>query len=554
MSLRPPRQLGIPSAEKLFQLSTPVLYAALLFQALLDSDRPDFSIARPASLAALLLLFLFTIALTRYLKPERIGTNSRAAGIELLGVLTSVMVSAWAQADFGSALPFLILTSALFPLMLSTETVFAFVFLAAAGAASAAVAGGDSSYDNAAFNVAAVLCTGLFAIFLARVLTLYAAAVRQAHTNDRRFHAIAGATRNIFMIADANYRIKYANPALHDVIGYTQEEIEQDNVWPTIHPDDVSDHQEKLRFLRGKPHGKIFSRHRSQHRDGRWIWLETRAYNMLHDPAINGLVFSVEDITARKEAERKLEAEHALLRAVLDLNPSMIYAKDTAGRFMISNTSFQRRFGYASEEDLRGRTVHDLVFAQLGSGREKHAARIADASHSQDMEVIRCGDALEELETQGLWEGDERRWYRSNKYPLRDADDCVVGMLGITRDITERKEYELRLEHQAQHDFLTGLPNRRYLLKKINEQIISSQGIPSRMTVLFCDLDFFKSVNDTHGHDIGDKCLAELAQRIRMALPETDFVCRYGGDEFVIFTHASLQDATIKARHLISVL
>ncbi|MGV3742826.1 MAG: putative bifunctional diguanylate cyclase/phosphodiesterase, partial [Burkholderiaceae bacterium] len=553
MIFRAPQALHAFSADRIFQLGAPLLYSALLLQAGAQICMGSASPTNPASLAGALLAFLFIVAVTRCLKPDWLSTSGRSAGIELLGVATSLFALAAVQAHNGPSLAVLLMISALFPLVLSARSAMSLLALIAAGTALEQLLKAAPLYETVSSAIA-ILGVGTMAVFLKHALAQHARALADSNRSERRFNEIARATRNIFLIADAGYRIKYANPALLEVIGYTQEEIERDNLWPALHPDDMAAHQEKLRYLRGHPQSKIFSRHRSQHKNGQWVWLETRGYNMLHDPAIDGLVFGIEDITARKEAEQKLESEHALLRAVLDLNPSMIYAKDAEGRFTISNISFQNQFGCASEEELRGKTAHALIAAQLGVGQEKHAARIADALHAQDMQVIQSGAPLRELETQGLWEGDERRWYRSNKYPLRDADGDIVGMIGITRDITERKEYELRLEHQALHDVLTGLPNRRFLLKKITEQIAQARSMPTRTTILFCDLDFFKSVNDTHGHDIGDKCLIELSRRIRLSLPETDFVCRYGGDEFVILTQASAQDAVAKAQHLIQAL
>ena len=115
------------------------------------------------------------------------------------------------------------------------------------------------------------------------------------------------------------------------------------------------------------------------------------------------------------------------------------------------------------------------------------------------------------------------------------------------RDITERKTYETRLEHVALHDPLTGLPNRRHLLKTISEAISQSQDAPVQLAMLFCDLDLFKSVNDTHGHDVGDQCLMELTRRILAVLPSEDFVARFGGNEFIILSKCSRGDAKLKA-------
>jgi len=112
----------------------------------------------------------------------------------------------------------------------------------------------------------------------------------------------------------------------------------------------------------------------------------------------------------------------------------------------------------------------------------------------------------------------------------------------------------MRLEHLAMHDSLTGLPNRRYILKAIAEQI-APEGEPTpQVSVLYFDLDFFKNVNDTHGHDMGDRCLIEVARRITASLKPGDMVARFGGDEFVVLTHASIEEAKARAAELLQAL
>jgi diguanylate cyclase (GGDEF)-like protein/PAS domain S-box-containing protein len=223
----------------------------------------------------------------------------------------------------------------------------------------------------------------------------------------------------------------------------------------------------------------------------------------------------------------------------------MIYATDTQGRFTMTNRTFQRRFGCESEDDARGKTFHDILVPQAG------AAGIAERLHRQDLQVIASGAPIDDQQLQGLWDNDLNCWYRVNKYPLYAADGKTVGMLCIARDISDRKEYEIRLEHQALHDPLTGLPNRRHLLKTIAESIANTQTRSQQLAMLFCDLDFFKSVNDTHGHDFGDKCLMEITHRILAELPAQDFVARFGGNEFVILANAGLEQAKARANALL---
>jgi diguanylate cyclase (GGDEF)-like protein/PAS domain S-box-containing protein len=501
-----------------------------------------------------LLAFLSVSVIMRCLRPATSLFRRTRLLAELLATVSVIAGMVLHQSVPGLSLPWLIGVAAIFPLAFEGALALLSV-MAIAGVGLALNIHFGMQLNDWLPHMIAILFVGLSATFLSKALASNLEAMHQANLNARRFDAIARATRHVFMITDAQYKIKFANPALQEIIGYTQDEIEQKDIQPVLHPDDMEEHQRKLIYLRRTPNSAIFSRHRTLHKNGHWVWLDTRGYNLLHDDAIKGLVFSIEDISARKDAELKLDEEHSLLRTVLDLHPSMIYAKDTQGRFTMSNLAFQRRFGYSSEEELRGKTVYEAFLAHPEDGRELDAYELADQFHLQDLQVIESGKPLEDLEIKGLGEKDVRRWYRTNKYPLRDGKGNITGVLGITRDITERKKYEMLLEHQALHDPLTGLPNRRYLIQTIAEVMAQLQAqsrtTSRRLAMLFCDLDFFKSVNDTHGHEFGDRCLMELTRRILAELPDGDFVARFGGNEFVILANVTLAEAKAKADALL---
>jgi diguanylate cyclase (GGDEF)-like protein len=128
---------------------------------------------------------------------------------------------------------------------------------------------------------------------------------------------------------------------------------------------------------------------------------------------------------------------------------------------------------------------------------------------------------------------DDSRWLHGRLAPMR-ASGRIVGMVGVFDDVTAQREHEAKLAHQATHDSLTGLPNRVLLRDRLSQALgrISRTGEP--VAALFVDLDDFKSINDRHGHAIGDQVLIETARRMLMAVRPTDTVARLGGDEFMI--------------------
>lgn len=550
MKISPLRLPGVASGDELFRLATPCLYITVLLHAVLEAYFRKLSLSNQSIIAISLLATLFFLSVTRYFRPDTPGFDKERLLLELWVAVYVVASLALEHAASSAPLPWIIGLAGIFPLALERRIAIVATLAIALIGFLLDITLGARLVDWFPHAFATVFA-GFSAIFLADALGNGNSAVQRALLNERRFDEIARGTRHIFLIVDAQFQIKFVNQALQDILGYTPEEIATNNAVLVHHAEDRQELRTKLRQLRSHPSSNIFSRHRVRHKQGHWVWLETRGHNMLHDSAINGLVFNIEDITASKDAERKLEEEHALLRAVLDLNPSMIYATDREGRFTISNLCFQRRLGYSSEDDLRGRTIHEVFISRAPAGQERIFRNMADRLHQQDSQVIQTGTPLEDQELQGLWDSEQRAWHRVNKYPLRDADQSISGMLCIARDITDRKEYEMRLQHQALHDPLTGLPNRRYLLKAIAETIEKAAVESKQLVMLFCNLDFFKSVNDTHGHDFGDKCLREITRRILSALPAQDFVARFGGNEFAILSNATIEEAKEKAAALL---
>ena len=143
---------------------------------------------------------------------------------------------------------------------------------------------------------------------------------------------------------------------------------------------------------------------------------------------------------------------------------------------------------------------------------------------------------------QGFYEGEYRTlyatkdiWISMTTSPIKNAENEVIGAIGIVSDITQRILIQQHVEHQANYDSLTDIPNRMSLLKDINKEIIRFKRHGQLFGVIFLDLDHFKNINDSLGHGIGDKLLVETARRLLNVIRNEDTVARIGGDEFVVF-------------------
>ena len=179
----------------------------------------------------------------------------------------------------------------------------------------------------------------------------------------------------------------------------------------------------------------------------------------------------------------------------------------------------------------------------LGHPLEEVAGNsIANFIHPEDLSI--CTAALSGLFSTGqlrtnieyrVRHADKSwRWHSSNALPIKDAAGKVIGVEGIAKDITVQKELEDAVRQLAFHDALTKLPNRRLLTDRLGQVMAASKRASSYAALMFLDLDNFKPLNDTHGHDVGDLLLIEVAKRLTDAVREMDTVARFGGDEFVV--------------------
>ncbi len=259
-------------------------------------------------------------------------------------------------------------------------------------------------------------------------------------------------------------------------------------------------------------------------------------------PLVTRLVRSERE--ARETSSRLSDSERRI-HAVLDNVDEGIVTTSENGTIELFNPGAERLFGLRREE-AAGQNVSLLMPEPYRSQYAAHVERYLRAGKNH---TVGMG-----LEVMGLRKN-------GDVFPM----DLLVSefyqasrrhLIGVMRDITERKAMEEKILHMANHDALTGLPNRNLVQDRIQQAIGRAQRSSSRFAVLFIDLDQFKTINDSLGHNVGDQLLRMVAARIVKCLREEDTVSRQGGDEFIVLLCdvSNPQDAAVVARKILDAL
>ncbi|MES2819592.1 MAG: EAL domain-containing protein [Pseudomonadota bacterium] len=223
---------------------------------------------------------------------------------------------------------------------------------------------------------------------------------------------------------------------------------------------------------------------------------------------------------------RDLEASEQRLNTILDSVEAFIYIKDPQLRYQYANRKVCELFGRPLEQVIGCR---DEDFFDAAT-----AANL----HENDRRVLDLGERVEREEINRNLENGSRHTYLSVKLPLRQPDGRIYALCGISTDISEHKKNLEQIHRLAFYDPLTGLPNRRLLIERVHQSLSLCAREPQDSALLFIDLDNFKDLNDTLGHDMGDRLLQQVSQRLGRHLHESDTLARLGGDEFVLLLNS----------------
>ena len=326
-------------------------------------------------------------------------------------------------------------------------------------------------------------------------------------------------TADIVIITDRDGVIEYVNPAFEAVTGFTSAEALgrkpnivksglhdkgfYRNLWDTI--------------LRGESYRGVLTNRRQ---DGN-LYYEEKTITPLRDAhgTITHFVSTGKDISEYIHAEAAVRASEEHLRAIIETSPECITLVGADGLIEM-NAAGLAMIEAGSLDQVAGKPVYNLVLPE-------HHEAFRD--HTQS--VLQGNKDILVFEIQGL--KGTRRWLETHAVPMTTRSGETV-VLGITRDITERRRAEEQLSYLAHHDELTGLPNRTLFNDRLNQAMIEAERHERLVGVVFLDLDRFKDVNDTLGHEAGDLLLKGVAERLLGAVRRGDTVARLSGDEFTL--------------------
>ncbi len=246
----------------------------------------------------------------------------------------------------------------------------------------------------------------------------------------------------------------------------------------------------------------------------------TRLFNeMARDVSYALDIFDRE--ASRKRASETIKAQNDFLKAILEAEPECVKVVSPAGKLIHMNPAGLAMLEVSSLREAQKSGLEEFIEPKhLGAFREFHRSICAGGSGTMEFSLV--------------GKRGTQRWLETHATPLRNAKGEVTALLGVARDITEKKRTGELIWRQANFDQLTELPNRNMFYDLLNHEIRRAARDGAIVCVLFIDLDHFKEVNDTMGHQAGDLLLMEAASRIVSCVRKSDTVARLGGDEFTV--------------------
>ncbi len=357
---------------------------------------------------------------------------------------------------------------------------------------------------------------------------------------ERRLNFLLSRTSAAIFTSKAwgDFAFTFVSDSVENLTGCSVAEfMSTPNYWSDhIHPDDLQRFRSLKSILMDK--GFVTFEYRFMHKDGnyRWIRDEMRCFRDAAGEPVEVIGFLV-DINESRHAQDLLRANEERFRSLVDLSSDWYWEQDAQFRFVSVDGGVSSKGSNFMTENL-GKTRWDIEALNMSPADWDHHRAVLNAHESFRDLVIKRPDN----------EG-RARWMSVSGSPIFDDQGVFQGYRGVGRDITAQEQAAERINWLAFYDPLTELPNRRLLSEKLKKALLDLTRSGCCGALLFIDLDNFKTLNDTLGHDTGDLLLQQVAIRLVTCVRGADTVARQGGDEFVVILEGLDADESCAAAH-----
>jgi diguanylate cyclase (GGDEF)-like protein/PAS domain S-box-containing protein len=356
-------------------------------------------------------------------------------------------------------------------------------------------------------------------LLVAHMRMKYGLALRQFKESEERYRNLVRYAPEAIVI-HAKGMIRYVNEAGVVLMGAkTYEELVGKSVMGFVHPECLEIMIQRMAEIQQKGAAAPIE-YKVVRLDGNVMDLEVRSAVIQYkgEQAFQSIAL---DVTARKRLEQALAEQTELYRLITEHSYDLIKVVDAQGVIQFASPSHQLVLG-SKPDELIGSSFLERA----------HPDDVPKLQEDLEKSIVRHEVSVAQYRRKhknGTWV-----WLEGVVAPMEDRSGHVRQWVITARDITERKQYEARLAHFAYHDPLTQLPNRRHFQDYVENTLRTAKQEDRQLAVMYLDLDGFKVVNDTYGHDTGDQLLLAFTKRLASCVRNGDVVARLGGDEFMV--------------------
>jgi diguanylate cyclase (GGDEF)-like protein/PAS domain S-box-containing protein len=380
-------------------------------------------------------------------------------------------------------------------------------------------------------------------VSIARDITLRKRAEQALLENEERFRLTFELAGSGIANVDLDGRFQRVNRSLCELLGYSEAELVGRTVKDLSHPEDRDLTDAGRARVRSGELESTGTQKRYLRKDGTTVWVHLTVAlvrDAAGSPQYEIAVF--DDETERVNAQAALRHREAELQLLTDNVPAMIMYVDRELKCVFVNRRYADFFGFTPAE-LVGKPLRQIVGGAAYPQLEPHFVQALGGRPAVYQRNVRLSNG-------------EDRCIEVKVVPRAAVEGEIPGCYSMAIDVTEQKQAEERIRHIANHDSLTGLPNRMLFNDRLGQTIRFAKRVNGQFGLLYLDLDKFKPVNDVYGHDAGDQLLKSVGERIRAQLRESDTVARLGGDEFAVIIPdvKTPEDVALVARKIIAAL